>query len=406
MTDQTTGSSDDCSTGDDRTTTGENRTITVVTGTRAEYGLLKSSMDEIERREGLELAVIATGMHLSELHGRTVEEIRADGFEVARTVDTLLESDTGRGMAKSLGLGVAGLAEAIESVGSDVVLVLGDRNEAFAGGVAAAHLNVPVAHVHGGDSMNGATIDDSVRHALTKFAHVHFPATEESAERVRKLGEEDWRITVVGAPGIDDVLTGEYDDASAVRAELGLDADRPLLLTAQHPVTTHPDRAGDQMRATLDAVADFDAEVVVIYPNADAGGKRTIEAIRTHPANDRFETVENLPREQYLGLLDAADAMVGNSSSGIIEAPSFGTPVVDVGPRQDGRERAENVTSVPHRTEGVRDAIDAALHDDETRERAATCDNPYDRGGAGQRIVDRLESLELDDRLLEKRFRD
>lgn len=382
----------------------DDRTITVVTGTRAEYGLLESSMAEIERRDGLELAVIATGMHLSRQHGYTVEEIRADGFEVDRTVDTLLESDTGRGMAKSLGLGVVGLAEAVESVGSDVVLVLGDRHEAFAGGVAAAHLNVPVAHVHGGDAMTGATIDDSVRHALTKFAHVHFPATARSKERVLGLGEEEWRVTAVGAPGLDDVIAGEYDDASAVREELGLDSDRPLLLVVQHPVTTRPDRAGEQMRATLDAVTEFDAEIVVVYPNADAGGKRTIEAIRTHPGRDGFVTVENLPRRQYLGVLDAADAMVGNSSSGIIEAPSFGTPVVDVGPRQDGRERAGNVTSVPHDTGAVRDALDAALHDERVRERAATCDNPYERGGAATRIVDRLASLELDDSLLEKRL--
>jgi UDP-N-acetylglucosamine 2-epimerase (non-hydrolysing)/GDP/UDP-N,N'-diacetylbacillosamine 2-epimerase (hydrolysing) len=392
------------------------RTITVVTGTRAEYGLLKSSMAEIERREGLELTVIATGMHLSHQHGNTVEEIRADGFEVTRTVDSLLESDTGRGMAKSLGLGLSGVAEALESIGPDVVLVLGDRNEAFAGGVAAAHLNVPVAHVHGGDSMEGATIDDSIRHALTKFAHVHFPATEQSAERILRLGEEEWRVTTAGAPGLDDVLAGEYDDPEETRAELGFDADRPLLLVVQHPVTTHPEQAGAQMRATLDAVADSDAQIALIYPNADAGGKQMIEVIREYESEDGrevagesenesdFRTFDNLPRRRYLGLLDAADAMVGNSSSAIIEAPSFGTPVVDVGPRQDGRERAENVESVPHETAAIREAIDAALHDEAVRRRAAECESPYDEGGAATRIVDRLESLELDDRLLEKRL--
>ena len=385
------------------------RTITVVTGTRAEYGLLKSSMAEIERREGLELTVVATGMHLSRQHGTTVEEIRADGFEVTRTVDSLLESDTGRGMAKSLGLGISGLAEALDAIDPDVVLVLGDRNEAFAAGVAAAHLNVPVAHVHGGDSMQGATIDDSIRHALTKFAHVHFPATEQSKERVLRLGEEEWRVTAVGAPGLDDVVAGEYDDPNETRAELGFDADRPLLLVVQHPVTTNPEQAGAQMRATLDAVSSFDAQIALVYPNADAGGKQMIEVIREHPTrNDsgtgRFKAFENLPRRRYLGLLDAADAMVGNSSSAIIEAPSFGTPAVDVGPRQDGRERAENVTSVPHETAAIRDAIDAALHDESVRKQAEACDNPYDRGGAATRIVDRLESLELDDRLLEKRM--
>jgi UDP-N-acetylglucosamine 2-epimerase (non-hydrolysing)/GDP/UDP-N,N'-diacetylbacillosamine 2-epimerase (hydrolysing) len=361
-------------------------------------------MAEIERREGLELTVVATGMHLSHQHGNTVEEIRADGFEVTRTVDTLLESDTGRGMAKSLGLGIDGLAEALEAIDPDVVLVLGDRNEAFAAGVAAAHLNVPVAHVHGGDSMQGATIDDSIRHALTKFAHVHFPATERSKERVLRLGEEEWRVTAVGAPGLDDVVAGEYDDPDETRAELGFDADRPLLLVVQHPVTTNPEDAGAQMQATLDAVSSFDAQIALVYPNADAGGKQMIETIETHPEAERFQTFENLPRSQYLGLLDAADAMIGNSSSAIIEAPSFGTPAVDVGPRQDGRERAENVTSVLNETAAIRDAIDAALHDETVREQAEACDNPYERGGAATRIVDRLESLELDDRLLEKRL--
>jgi UDP-N-acetylglucosamine 2-epimerase (non-hydrolysing)/GDP/UDP-N,N'-diacetylbacillosamine 2-epimerase (hydrolysing) len=387
------------------------RTVTVVTGTRAEYGLLKSSMAEIERREGLELTVVATGMHLSHQHGNTVEEIRADGFEVTRTVDSLLESDTGRGMAKSLGLGISGVTEALHDIGPDVVLVLGDRNEAFAAGVAAAHLNVPVAHVHGGDSMAGATIDDSIRHALTKFAHVHFPATDQSAERILRLGEEEWRVTPVGAPGLDDVLAGEYDDPDETRTELGFDADQPLLLVVQHPVTTQPEQAGAQMRQTLDALGEFDAQIALIYPNADAGGKQMVEVIREYEeagenrfGGGDFKIFENLSRRRYLGLLDAADAMVGNSSSGIIEAPSFATPVVDVGPRQDGRERAENVESVPHETDAIREAIDAALHDEAVRRRAAECDSPYDEGGAATRIVDRLESLELDDRLLEKRL--
>lgn len=378
------------------------RTVAVVTGTRAEFGLLASSMAEVERRPGLALSVVATGMHLSPHHGTTVTEIRDRGFEVDRTVDTLLESDTGVGMAKSLGLGVGGLAEALDDLDPDVVLVLGDRGEAFAGGVAAAHLRIPVAHVHGGDAMVGATIDDSIRHALTKFAHLHFPATERSAERVRRLGEPGWRVTVAGAPGLDDVLAGAYEAGPEVREALDVGPDEPLAVVVQHPLTVAPDRAGEQMRRTLDAVAAVDPATVVVYPNADAGGKRAIAAIRDHPDSDGFLTFENLPRRRYLGLLDAADVLVGNSSSGVIEAPSFDLPVVDVGPRQDGRERADNVTGVPHETDAIRDAVAAALSDPAVRERAAACDNPYDRGGAADRIVDRLETVELDDDLLRK----
>ena len=176
-------------------------------------------------------------------------------------------------------------------------------------------------------------------------------------------------------------------------------------------MTTQPEQAGAQMRQTLDALGEFDAQIALIYPNADAGGKQMVEVIREYEeagenrfGGGDFKIFENLSRRRYLGLLDAADAMVGNSSSGIIEAPSFGTPVVDVGPRQDGRERAENVESVPHETDAIREAIDAALHDEAVRRRAAECDSPYDEGGAATRIVDRLESLELDDRLLEKRL--
>ena len=380
------------------------RRITVVTGTRAEFGLLESSMREIERRTDLELTVVATGMHLSAQHGSTVEEISAQGFEITATVDTLLESDTGRGMAKSLGLGIGGLAECFVDLDPDIVLVLGDRGEAFAAGVAAAHLNVPVAHIHGGDAMTGATIDDSIRHALTKFAHVHFPATERSKERILGLGEQAWRITTVGAPGLDDVIAGAFDDANTVVDGLGVADDLPLILVVQHPVTTQPDRAAAQMRTTLDAVDQFEAQPVVIYPNADAGGKRLLEVVQQYAHQDGVTAVKNLPRRKYLGLLDAAAVLVGNSSSGIIEAPSFGLPVVDVGPRQAGRERAPNVTIVPHEREAIEEAIEAALEDTTVRRRAATCKNPYDRGGAATKIVDRLASIDLDDRLLEKRI--
>jgi UDP-N-acetylglucosamine 2-epimerase (non-hydrolysing)/GDP/UDP-N,N'-diacetylbacillosamine 2-epimerase (hydrolysing) len=381
------------------------RRVAVVTGTRAEYGLLASSMREIEAHAGLELCTVVTGMHLSPRHGMTIDEIEADGFAVDDRVHMQVDGDTGLTMAKSLGLGLSGLAESFGRLDPDIVLVLGDRDEALAAGVAAAHMNVPVAHVHGGDSMDGAIIDDSIRHALTKFAHLHFPVSERSAERVEKLGEEPWRITTVGAPGLDAVLAGEYTSPEAVCEEYDLDPDRPLALVVQHPVTTEHEAAGDQMRATLDAVdAVDDLQVVLVYPNADAGGQRAIDAIESHPVRDRALTVRSLPRRDFLGVMAAADVVVGNSSSGIIEAPSFGLPVVDVGPRQAGRERAENVVSVPHDERQIRGAVDRCLTDDAVRARAASCDNPYDYGGAGTRIVARLADVDLDDRLHRKRL--
>jgi UDP-N-acetylglucosamine 2-epimerase (non-hydrolysing)/GDP/UDP-N,N'-diacetylbacillosamine 2-epimerase (hydrolysing) len=381
------------------------RRIAVVTGTRAEYGLLESSMRGIDAHPELELLTVVTGMHLSPRHGMTVDEVEADGFTVDERVHMQVDGDSGLTMAKSLGLGLSGLAESFGRLDPDVVLVLGDRDEAFAAGVAAAHMNIPVAHVHGGDSMDGAIIDDSIRHALTKFAHLHFPVSEQSAARIEQLGEEPWRVTTVGAPGLDDILAGEYTSPEAVRERYGLDTARQLALVVQHPVTTEAEAAGDQMRATLDALETFDdLQVVLVYPNSDAGGQRAIEAIESHPLGARAMTTRSLPRRDFLGVMAAADVMVGNSSSGIIEAPSFGLPVVDVGPRQSGRQRAENVVSVSHEADAVREAVERCLTDDALRQRAATCESPYDYGGAGERIVDRLATVDLDERLVRKRL--
>jgi len=380
------------------------RDIAVLTGTRAEYGLLKSSMEAIEDDDRLSLSVIATGMHLSPRHGMTVEEIRDDGFTVDREVLMQLDGDSGTAMAKSLGVGIMGFADTLKELDPDIVLLLGDRDEALAGTLTAAHVRIPVAHVHGGDSMHGATIDDSIRHAITKFAHIHFPASELSAERLRKMGEEEWRITVSGAPGLDDILAEKYDTPKSTLEKYDLDPDRPLLLVVQHPVTTQPERAGEQMEATIDAVESFDAQTVLIYPNSDAGGDQMIEKIESRSVPGSIQTFRSLPRREYLGLMKAADVLIGNSSSGIIEAPSFDLPVVDIGPRQEGRERAAKTLSVPHERDDIREAISRCLTDESIWERAAATQNPYEYGGAGERICKRLAEVDIDEGLLQKRL--
>ena len=380
------------------------RNILVLTGTRAEYGLLKSSMEAIKTHDQLSLSIVATGMHLSPQHGNTVTDIRDDGFTVDREILMLLEGDTGTAMAKSLGIGTGSIAEALKSLAPDIVLLLGDRDEALAGALAAAHMNIPVAHIHGGDAMEGAVIDDSIRHAITKFAHIHFPASEKSAERVRKLGEEEWRITVSGAPGLDDVLSGDYDEPQAVVDRYNLDTDRPLVLLVQHPVTTQPDQAGEQIVATLDAIEPFDVQTVIVYPNSDAGGDQIIAEIESRSSDEDIRTFRSLPRREYLGLMAAADVMAGNSSSGIIEAPSFDLPVVDIGRRQKGRERAENTISVPHDIESISEAISDCLFDSSMKKKVKNSANPYDYGGAGAQISERLANIEFDDKLLEKKL--
>lgn len=378
------------------------KNVLVLTGTRAEYGLLKSSMVAIEAHEQLSLSVVATGMHLSPRYGNTVSDIRDDGFAVDREVLMLLDGDTGTAMAKSLGIGTASLADAFESLNPDIVLVLGDRDEALAGALAAAHMNIPVAHIHGGDAMKGAVIDDSIRHSITKFAHIHFPASEKSAERIRKLGEAEWRIQVSGAPGLDDILAGEYEDSKTVFTRYGFDPERQLLVIVQHPVTTQSERAGDQMAVTLDAVEEFDVQTVIIYPNSDAGSDQIISEIESRSFDSNTQLFQSLPRQEYLGLMAAADVMIGNSSSGIIESPSFDLPVVDIGPRQDGRERAANVRSVPHDTELIQKAIFDSLEDQSIQQRAEECENPYEYGGAGKEIAKKLAELEINGKLLRK----
>ena len=257
----------------------DQRDVVVLTGTRAEYGLLKSSMEAIEAHEDLSLSIVATGMHLAPRHGMTVEEIREDGFAVDREVLMQVDGDSGTAMAKSLGLGTMGLADAFETLDPELILLLGDRDEALAGALAGAHMNIPVAHIHGGDAMQGAVIDDSIRHSITKFAHLHFPASEQSAERIRKLGEEEWRVTVAGAPGLDDVLADEYLSPHTVCDQYDIDMNKTLGLVVQHPVTTQQKQARAQMAQTLNAVEESVKQAVIIYPNSDAGGDQIIAEI-------------------------------------------------------------------------------------------------------------------------------
>jgi len=359
-------------------------------------------MEKIREHDELTLSTVATGMHLSPQYGNTYKEIEKDGFEIDHKVDMLIDADTGLSMAKSTGIGMMGMSEAFRDIEPDIVLILGDRDEPLATGIAAAHMNIPVAHIHGGDITDGAVIDDSIRYALTKFSHIHFPASEESAERILNLGEEEWRVRIAGAPGIDAIREKEYVSGDEMRDELGIEPNENLIVCVQHPVTTQFEEAGEQMRATMNTLGDIDARIVIIYPNSDAGGKKMVSVIENHSLYEELTVFRNLPRRKYLGLMEAADCMVGNSSSGIIESPSFGLPVVDIGPREKHRQRADNVISVPHKTEEIREAVNTCLYDEEFREAAVSCYNPYDYGGAGTRIAEFLAEVAIDKNLLQK----
>lgn len=378
------------------------RKTAVVTGTRAEYGILYPVLKAIEASTRLELYLVVTGMHLSHEFGYTVREIEEDGFKIDTRVDMLLSSDTPAGMAKSVGLGIIGLAQAWEQLKPDVILVLGDRVEPLAATIAGVYMNIPVAHIHGGDVCG--SIDDSARRAITEFAHIHFPATKKSAERIIMMGEEEWRVYQVGSPALDVILSESLIPVEQLAEKYDFDLSQPLILLVQHSVTTQVDQAPKQIRETLGAVVEMGYPAVLIYPNSDAGGRRIIEVIKEHESYPFIKTFKSLPRKEYLSLMKAASVMVGNSSSGIVEAPSFGLPVVNIGVRQEGRERGKNVTDVGHDKQGIVRAIEKALTDKGFLSEVKKCENPYGDGKAGQRIAEILSRVEITPELLRKKI--
>lgn len=378
------------------------RRIVYVTGTRADYGLFYHPLRRIEEHSGLELELIVTAMHLAPRFGNTVRLIEQDGFKIAARVETLMAGDGGGSMARAIGLGILGLTQALESVEPDIVILLGDRGEMLAGAIASAHLNIAIAHMHGGEV--SGTIDESVRHAITKLAHIHFASATDNAERIIKMGEDPTRVYVVGAPGLDYLRHLEPVERSELEADLGLDLTQPLLVMTQHPVTTEAEAAAEQMRITLEAIKSVGVQTVATYPNADSGGRAMIQVLEEYSTLPFLRIRKSLGQRCYASLLHHANAMVGNSSSGIIEAPFLGLPVVNIGSRQQGRQRAENVLDVPHVKEEIRRAIRTALYDETFIQQARNCRNPYGDGRAGERIVEILAGIPLRREFLQKRL--
>lgn len=376
--------------------------VCVITGTRAEYGLLKPVIREIHS-SGLELRLVVAGMHLSHEFGNTVSDIEGDGFHIGAYIDMGLSRDTNAAMTKSIGIGIYGITQALESLDPDVVLVLGDRVEAFVGAVSGAGLNKVVAHIHGGERSKGG-LDESMRHAITKFAHVHFVATERSRERVIRMGERPETIFKVGAPGLDPILSTKLYERRELEHRLGFSLRETFLLVVQHSVSTDPDNAPSQMRETLEAVKQIGHQTILIYPNSDAGGRRMIEVIESYRSEPWLHVFPSLDHLTYLSLLKHTSVLVGNSSSGVIEAPSFHVPVVNIGIRQAGRERSTNILDVAHHRTEIQQAIQRALTDPEFHTQIQSCVNPYGDGKASKRIVEVLARIEITPDLLQKQI--
>jgi UDP-N-acetylglucosamine 2-epimerase (non-hydrolysing)/GDP/UDP-N,N'-diacetylbacillosamine 2-epimerase (hydrolysing) len=374
------------------------RRIGVVTTSRADYSHLYWPLRELAARPDIELGVFVLGAHLSPAFGSTIQEIERDGFPIQARIECLLGSDTDTGMAKTIGIAMLGLADALTAWRPDILLLIADRYEMLAPASAALAMRIPIAHIEGGEVSQGA-IDDAVRNALTKLAHIHFTSTETARLRVISMGEEPWRVHHAGAPSIDHLHRSQLLDRAALETRLGLTLSRPCVLAAWHPVTIH-NNTNAEADTLFAALARFEGQLIFVYPNSDAGGHGLIQ--RTHAlASVRSAThiFVNLDAVTYWSLLAEVDAMIGNSSSGIMEAASFALPVVNVGMRQQGRERASNVIDVAANAAEIERALDRALST-QFQNSLAGMMNPYGTGTASQTIAQVLAESPLDQLLI------
>ena len=377
------------------------RHVAILTEARSSYGYLRPIARLIEDDPELRYSLLVTSQHLLPDFGYSVEDIERDGLNITDRIYMTLDGYTPATMAKSLGVLLLGVTDALVRLRPDLLLVLGDRGESLMGAVAAAHMNIPVAHVQAGE--RSGNIDGITRHAITRFTHIHFASGPEAAERLRRMGEEEFRIFTTGAPQLDELVNGSVARPAEVADRFHLDLERPLVLVVQHPVTEEFGEGVAQMEETLEAVCELEEQTVVIFPNTDAGSDDLRHMIERH--HRPFMRVErNVPRYVYGGLMQVASVLVGNSSSGLIEAPAFGLPAVNVGLRQRDRARAANVIDVPYDRRAIVEAIRRAMTPEFRRELEGS-DSPYlSDGRVSERIVEILKTIPIDERLLRKQI--
>ncbi len=383
------------------------RKIAVVTGSRADYGHLYWLMKEIQADDELELVVIVTGMHLSPEFGYTYRQIEEDGFPIHYRLEMLLSSDTAQGVVKSTGLGLLGFAEAYKTLKPEIVVVLGDRFESLSASVAAMIMGIPLAHMHGGELSEGA-VDESIRHAITKMAQIHFTATETYRKRVIQMGETPEAVYCFGSPGLDYIERVEFLPRTDLETFFKLDLSRTTFLVTFHPATREQGLETQQVEALLSALDHFkDVQLIFTLPNADAGGRTIAERIRQYArqSGERVRVYTSLGQVRYLSTLRHVALVLGNSSSGLIEAPSFRIPTVNIGDRQRGRVMADSVVTCDAAVEGIIAAVKKALSP-EFKILLERVVNPYHREGASRMIKDALKSVELEPQRMKKKFYD
>ena len=378
------------------------RKILFVTERRADYSRFKPIIDKIIQDPDLDYYLIVTGIHLLESRGKTIDFVKKDGIKITATIPMFEDDhgDTEAEMARATGRFLVNVTHELERLKPDIVLAGFDIGANFAVAVAAAHMNIPVGHIQGGEV--SGSIDESLRHALSKFAHFHFPANEDAAQRLIRMGENPKYVFAVGCPSLDALLNAPVISEEELQKITGIDVSQKFVIIIQHTVTTEIDEVHEHIKETIDAVKDTGVPALLLYPNNDAGADAIIKAIE----NTNIRRMRTLSIAEYGSLLSRAAALVGNSSSGIHEAVSFGVPTVNIGDRQVGRLRPQSVIDAPNEKEGIKKALQKALYDESFLETVRTCENPYGDGKSAERIVKVLKEIPLGKELIKKNFID
>lgn len=395
-------------------TSSEKRKIAIYTGNRAEYGLQFPIIKAIDAHPDLDYYLLVSGAHLEEDYGQTKSEIEKDGFKVTAEVFMKRGQDSLYSTVEAIGTGILSLSKVLDDLKPDILVVYADRFEGFSAMITGTQMNIPTAHIEGGDITEGGALDDSVRHAMTKLAHLHFATNEEAAERIRGLGEEPWRVFNIGYPTIDLIKEGRFAGPNELVEKYGIDLKKPLIIFTQHSVTTEYTQAADQIAPSLKALrvlAEEGCEIIITYPNNDAGGNKIIEMLNEldNEGIDNIQVHQSLGRYNFHGILNLCGregngVCVGNSSSGIKETPAFGCPTVNIGSRQNGRLRSTNLIDTGYDAKEILDACRISLFDEDFRKECAECDNPYGDGNSGKMIADVLATIDIDSKLLQKKM--
>lgn len=378
------------------------RKIAVITGARSEYGLLKSTIQKINENINLELQLIVTGTHLSKKYGYTVSEIEQDGFKISKKIVIIDEKNNNICFESSKLL--KEINEAFQNLKPDLLLILGDRYEIFMAATAAMFMNIPICHISGGEITEGA-IDDKIRHSITKISNIHFPGAEEYAENIAKMGEERWRIFNVGDPGIENVKNIKLYKAKEIKEKIGFNVDENTLVVTFHPVTLEINNTEQYIDNLISALKRFDNKIIITYPNSDEGSDIIINKIKQYEAeNSNVMVFKSLGIQLYLSVIRKSGVVIGNSSSGIVEAPYFKIPVVNIGNRQKGRLMAKNIINCNYDSDEIFKSIKKALTNEYKEYAKNETVSLYGNGNTSEKIVKILETIDIDQKLIKKKL--